>query len=134
MNPLLIALVFIEAINAGDAERLSELTTDDHLFIDSDGSEVRGREKMQNGWKAYFSMVPDYRIDVEDTFVRENQVVVLGKASGTFVEKGKLEPYNSWQVPAAWRITIEENKVLLFQVYVNPGPMIQILERLGRIP
>lgn len=53
MNPVDVVLKFLERINQHDAEKLAELMAEDHVFIDSLGQSVRGREKMRAGWKSY---------------------------------------------------------------------------------
>ncbi len=131
MTPEQLATAFVTAINSQAADTMAELMTDDHLFIDSDGTEVPGRERMREGWIGYFEMVPDYRIEVNETFTRGQTVVFLGIATGTFNEAGVLKPENSWSVPAAWRALIEDQKVSVWQVYVNPEPMRKILDRIG---
>jgi len=50
---------FIDSINAHDLESLAKLTTDDHVFIDSYGNEMQGRETMTAGWRGYFELFPD---------------------------------------------------------------------------
>ena len=40
------------------------LCTADHIFIDSLGSQLSGRERLEQAWAGYFSLFPDYRIDV----------------------------------------------------------------------
>jgi ketosteroid isomerase-like protein len=130
MTVLDIARSFVTAINAGDINRLAELMTADHTFIDSDGQEYSGRDRMRSGWIDYFSMVPDYKIEVTDTFYNDNLVVFLGMAEGTFSEAGKLKPENHWRVPAAWRAVVANNKVSRWQLYVNPVPMFKIFNRI----
>jgi ketosteroid isomerase-like protein len=123
------ALAFVNAINAGSVSRLSELMTEDHVFIDSDGAECRGKTSMTDGWRGYFDMVPDYRITVRETFTAGGTVMLAGEAEGTFVQDRALKPENHWRVPAAWRAVIEGGKVAIWQVYVNPEAMTIILKR-----
>ena len=101
MTPTETALSFVGAINSGNADRLSELMTEDHTFIDSDGSEHSGREEMRLGWDQYFSMVPDFRIHVEHSSFRDDIVALFGFADGTFIQNGALRADNHWVVPAA---------------------------------
>ncbi|RLE36017.1 MAG: hypothetical protein DRJ61_01725 [Acidobacteria bacterium] len=122
---------FVDAINSGNPDRLAELMTEGHVFVDSDGSEHCGREQMRDGWRSYFSMVPDFRIQVKDTFARGNVVVLLGVAEGTFDQAGALKPENHWVVPAAWRVVVEDELVAVWQLYVNPEPMVKISERIA---
>ena len=125
-----IARLFVDAINSGNPDRLSELMTADHVFVDSDGSEHCGREQMRNGWESYFSMVPDFRIHVEDAFAKDDIVVLLGVAEGTFDQNGALRPENHWEVPAAWRVVVAGELVAVWQLYVNPEPMVEISKRI----
>jgi len=125
-----VALAFVEAINSRDNARLSEWMTSGHVFVDSDGSEYAGRERMRAGWADYFAMVPDYRIEVHEVFDRADMVVMLGYAEGTFSQDGALKNENHWRVPAAWRAVVSGQEVALWQVYVNPEPMQRIMERM----
>jgi hypothetical protein len=78
-------------------------------------------------------MVPDYKIEIIDTFSGGNTVVFLGMAEGTFSEKGKLRAHNQWRVPAAWRAVIKDHKVAMWQLYVNPEPMFKIFNRIKKV-
>ena len=44
MNASDIVLQFLERINQHDADRLAELMSEDHVFVDSLGHAVHGRE------------------------------------------------------------------------------------------
>ena len=133
MNPRKASQAFIDAINAGDVESLCNLMAPKHVFIDSDGKEVRDNEGMRKGWKEYFALVPDYKIHVREMFERENTVGMFGTAEGTFSKDGTVDPENHWEVPAAWRAVIENELVLVWQVYVNPMPMLKIMENMGML-
>jgi ketosteroid isomerase-like protein len=63
-----IAQAFVRAINRQDVERMAELMSPAHRFIDSLGKVIEGREKMREGWAAYFRMVPDYSIAIEEFY------------------------------------------------------------------
>jgi uncharacterized protein (TIGR02246 family) len=121
---------FVAAINAGDLERLTSLMTEDHTFIDADGKEYSGRDRMHDGWSEYFSLVPDFHIEVLEAYSRGNRVVLTGIAEGTFSKNGLLHPENHWRVPAAWRAETRGDHVAVWQLYVNPEPMREILERM----
>lgn len=108
---------FVAAINAADADRLAALMTG-HVFVDSDGSKITGREAMRNAWSQYFSMMSDYRIRVEETFCLGNKVVLIGVATGAWAAGGR-----PWSVPAAWRAVVEGDRVSVWQVFVNPEPI-----------
>ncbi len=85
-----VAQAFVRAINRQDVDRLAELMAPTHRFIDSLGNTVEGREKMRGGWAAYFRMVPDYSVAIEEFYPGDPVVVMIGVASGTFTRDGKL--------------------------------------------
>jgi hypothetical protein len=130
MLALKTARLFVEAINSANIDQLTGLMTDDHTFIDADGSEHSGREEMRSGWLEYFSLVPDFNIQILNSFSREHTVVLLGTAEGTFIDKGELKSENHWKVPAAWRVEIENERVAVWQLFTNQEPMIKIYNRL----
>lgn len=66
-----VAHEFVRAIHRRDVEGLAGLMTEGHRFVDSLGNVVEGREKMRAGWAAYFRMVPDYSIVVEESYCVE---------------------------------------------------------------
>src|SRR5579871_4859015 len=63
-----IAQAFLRAINRQDVDRLAELMSPNHRFIDSLGNTTEGREKMRQSWAAYFRMVPDYSVAIEEFY------------------------------------------------------------------
>ena len=107
---------FVYAINRHDIDAISELMTEDHCFIDSDGTKVNGREQMRKGWQGYFDMMPDYRIRVTETLSVDNLVAFFGLASGTYAPSGKLNPDKYWEIPAAWLATVVEGKIREWRV------------------
>lgn len=131
MTPLEVAQAFVEAINSRDIDRLTGLMTREHTFIDADGSEQVGRDRMSAGWRMYFELVPDFRIEIADRLRTGNTVVLLGRADGTFVQNGELRPENHWSVPAAWRVVVDSDLVSVWQLYTNHQVMHEILERIS---
>ena len=125
-----VAIAFVEAVNAGSVDRLAALIPEGHIFIDSDGAEYQGKSRMVLSWRDYFAMVPDYKIIVKGTFAAAGTIMIAGEAEGTFAQDASLKPENHWRVPAAWRAVIEDDKVAVWQVYVNPEPMECILKRI----
>ncbi|MEK0336727.1 MAG: nuclear transport factor 2 family protein [Nitrosopumilus sp.] len=92
---------FITAINQGNASQLSSLMTEDHTFVDSRGKVESGRENMITGWKDYFRMFPDYRIDIDTIIQDGNLVAFFGSAFGTYNGNRGLVPENRIEMPAA---------------------------------
>jgi len=120
---------FIAAINAQDAEALCALMTDDHMLIDSGGQTVRGRASLQQAWHDYFTMMPDYRIDVTDMLRHGSTVAIFGAAGGTYAPDGELREECRWHVPAAWRAVVREQQVAEWQVFADNSPVCQIISR-----
>lgn len=145
-----VARAFVAAINRRDVDGLAELMTPGHRFVDSLGNVVEGREKMRAGWVGYFRMVPDYSIEIEESFCGEdpgnadpsappsllsgfaqddkaNVVVTLGMARGTYAPDGELKPENRWETAVALRALIVDGKVAEWRVYADNEPMRRLM-------
>ena len=126
-----VAHAFVRAINRQSVDALAELMTEEHRFTDSMGNAVEGREKMRAAWAAYFRMVPDYTVAIEETFCDGPVVVMLGMAQGTYAPDGQLKPENRWTTPTAFRAFIQEKKVAEWRVYCDNEPMRQRMAKSG---
>jgi ketosteroid isomerase-like protein len=126
-SPEAVAQAFIRAINRQDVDRLSVLMTPSHRFIDALGKVIEGREKMREGWAAYFRMVPDYSIAIEEIYPSEPVVVLLGVAEGTYTRDGKLNPENRWKTPVAIRALVEDGLVAEWRVYAENEPIRKVM-------
>jgi ketosteroid isomerase-like protein len=124
-----IAYAFVEAINHRDVDKLAELMSSEHRFVDPLGAVVQGREKTRAGWAAYFRMVPDYTVVVDETFSHGSIVAMLGMARGTYVKNGEPLPENSWQTPAAWRVQIQDEQVVEWRVYADNEPIRRLMAK-----
>ena len=151
MNNKDIVLDFIKAINAHDTDKICSLMCDEHKFIDAHGNEVTGKETMRGGWQGYFTLFPDYKIEITDIFekressqltpvgkykygliqtefVRYDFIVAFGFASGTY--GGNMEnKENSFRLPASWKAMLEGGKIKLWQVYCDTKIPYDIIER-----
>lgn len=116
-----------DAVNAADVTRICNIMTEDHLFVDSDGTETRGRERMRQSWVQYLLMMPDYQIQVRESFCKAETVVLTGAAIGTYAPDGTLAARNRWSVPAAWRAVVRDERVAEWQVFVNPEPIRHVM-------
>ena len=127
-----VVLAFVNAINRHDVEELCKLMTDDHLFVDTGGGQYRGRETMRSGWLGYFSMVPDYTIEVQEAAADGPVVFVVGTARGTYSPHGNLDPADQWSTPGAWRAVVASGHVAVWQVFADNEPLRQIMRRYGK--
>ena len=122
-----VAQAFVRAINRQDLDRLTALMSPSHRFIDSRGKVIEGREKMREGWAAYFRMVPDYSVAIEELYPSDPIALMLGMAGGTYSSDGKLHPENRWQTPVAIRVLVEEGLVAEWRVYADNEPIRKVM-------
>lgn len=124
-----VVLAFLDRINQHDVDKLSDCMTPDHVFIDSLGQAVTGRDNMRAGWRGYFEFCPDYWVSHEQIIAHGNSVAVFGAAGGTIAAHGRLPPENKWRAPAAWLAVVENGLVKQWQVYADNKPVYDILAR-----
>jgi uncharacterized protein (TIGR02246 family) len=126
-----VAHAFVRAINRQDVEGLVALMAPKHRFVDSLGNAVEGREKMRAGWAAYFRMVPDYSIAVEELFCDGPAVLMLGVVEGTYAPAGELKAENRWKTPVALRAQVEDGLVAEWRVYADNEPIRERMRKSG---
>lgn len=114
-----ITLEFVDAINKADIDKICSLMSDDHVFIDSQDSRVIGKDNMKPGWLEYFKLFPDYNIEIEETFEKNELVCLLGYASGTYRNLQNETNSNHWRIPAAWKAIVHNNQIKHWQVYAD---------------
>jgi ketosteroid isomerase-like protein len=130
MTPTEVAFAFVDAINEKDMERLSDLMTANHKFIDGDGSEHVGKDQMKEGWSEHLKLIPDLTLTVSSHFEENDTVVLIGQSKGTIIQNGELSPENSWGVPSAWRVRVEAEKVAEWQLFANQCALHVIYDRI----
>src|ERR1700735_278615 len=129
MSPTATVLQFMDRINQRDVDKVAELMTEDHVFTDSLGNSVRGREKMRDGWRDYSAFCPDYWVSHEEIFASGNLVAVFGSAGGTIAANGKLPPENKWKISAAWLAFVENGLGKEGRFYADNKPVYDIVAR-----
>jgi len=118
-----VALKFVERINAHDVKGLVVLMTRDHSFVDSIGNRFP-RPAIEEGWKSYFDMVPDYWVRVERSFSAGKSAILVGAAGGTYVPQGgKRQAENRWKTPAVWTARTRGGKVAEWRIYADNEPI-----------
>lgn len=126
-QPLEVAMDFIGRINAGDVQGIYELLTAQHIFQDALGKRFIGREKMREGWQAYFKTVADYQVHADEFFQTGDRLAIFGTASGTYVGDGSASLGKFWEVPAAWRAVIRDGLVAEWRVYADNQPLRKLM-------
>jgi len=125
MTPIETVLVFLDRINQHDPDKLAAVMSEDHVFIESLGRTMRGREKMRQGWRSYYNMCPDYRVSHEEIFANGNVVAIFATGGGTI--RG-----NRWEAPAAWRAVIDNGLVKEWRVYADNKPVYDTLATVSK--
>jgi ketosteroid isomerase-like protein len=118
-----VALKFVNEINRHDLESIVALLSEDHLFVDGLGQEVRGRDRVREGWRAYFETFPDYHIGVKEWFQNGRVVAMFGIASGTYAVGTDLPAENRWKIPSAWRAVVRDRQIAHWQVFADNEPV-----------
>ena len=126
---LKIVIDFIESINSANIDRLYDLMSNDHEFIDSRGNSMVGNDNMKKAWAGYFDLFPDYKIEITDTLQNDSIIVLLGYASGSYKTITKNGDNNHWRVPASWKAKVVDKKIKLWQVYADNSVVIEIINR-----
>jgi len=126
-----VAREFVAAINEHDTKWLATLMTEDHEFVDSLGERVRGRDLMLQGWRRYFGMMPDLKLEIDQIIAEGSIVGLFGKASGTYTIDGNLRQENAWRIPIAVRAIVDGDRVQKWQSFADNKPVYEIMARVG---
>ncbi len=122
-SPADVVRTFVMRINAHDVEGLIGLMSPQYDFVDSLGNRFP-YAMAREGWKQYFSMVPDYWIRLDQLMTEGEVVVAFGRAGGTFLPVGAtVTPENRWETPTAWRAVVDDGKVVEWRVYCDNEPI-----------
>lgn len=124
-----IVLAFVKAINDHDVNKIYDLMTDDHTFIDGSGGKHSGRSDMKKGWQNYYQMFPDYSIEITDILESDSLIGLFGYASGTYKIKNNKTNSNFWKTTAAWKAIVEDQKIKLWQVYCDYTSLMEKIKK-----
>jgi len=125
-----IAHAFVKAINRRSVDEIVNLMTDDHVLVDSLGARTLGKPRLQAAWAAYFCMIPDYKITIDETIAEGSAVVLVGTAQGTYARSGDLPLENRWIAPVASRALVRDARIAEWRIYADLEPLRQIMRRL----
>lgn len=105
---------FVAAINQQNLLEIIEMMTEDFRFIDTYGN-CEDKEAMKSGWQGYFDWFPDYLIEIEEYLANDQFAMILGRASGSYLGM----PDKRWEIPAAWKVVVEGQKIKVWQVFCD---------------
>lgn len=120
---------FVKAVNSHQLNKITELMTEDHTFINSHGKKVQGKGNMKKAWKGYFEFFPDYTIEITEIIEDQETIGLFGRASGTYHNKETNDGANSFTLPCAWKAIVEEDKISHWQVYSDTKVPYDIIEK-----
>jgi ketosteroid isomerase-like protein len=120
---------FIGVINSGDVDAISAYLAEEHVFIDSLGNRLAGRQAVAEGWRAYLRMFPDYRISVQSLMSEGGEALLCGYTQGTLRREGSPAHGSEITLQAAWRGLVAMDKIALWQVYADNKPVYDLLAR-----
>ena len=122
-----IVLAFVKAINNHDVDKIFNLMSDDHIFIDGAGGKHIGKIDMKEGWQNYYQMFPDYSIQITDILEDNSIIGLFGYASASYmIIKDKTN--NFWKTTASWKAVVENNKIKHWQVYCDYTQLMEIIK------
>lgn len=84
------------------------------LFIDTYGKS-ENKEAMKSGWPGYFEWFPDYQIEIEEYLANESCVILIGRASGSYLGQAEKQ----WAFPAAWKVVAADQQIKFWQVFCD---------------
>jgi limonene-1,2-epoxide hydrolase len=120
---------FVKSINDHDVNEIVNLLSEDHIFIDATGHKSVGKKGMKEGWKGYYELFPDYKIEISDITESESVIGLFGYVNATY--KNLINELNSnfWRIPASWKTIVENNKIKHWQVYCDYSDLFNIIEK-----
>ncbi len=106
----LISIVesFNNCINSQDIDGLAVLMSEDHTFIDRDGSSHGPKSYMVEGWRQFFETFPQYRNTFNQIKAEGDRVFVQG-----FAYWSEKEPYD----PVIWTAKIVNDLIAEWRIY-----------------
>ncbi len=125
-----IIINFVRAINDHDVNEIINLMSEDHVFIDATDHKTTGKNVMWEGWKEYYKLFPDYRIDISDVIENEHVCALFGYASGTYKNLTNELNSNFWRIPAAWKAITANSLIKHWQVYCDYSSLFKIIEKI----
>ncbi|MDR1385684.1 MAG: nuclear transport factor 2 family protein [Planctomycetaceae bacterium] len=111
-NTKAIALKFNVYINSRDVEKLAELMTNDHVFIDMENNRIEGaHDNINIAWKPFFNLFPDYQNVFERVVVKDNRAIMEGYSVCSDKRFNNLR--------AIWVAEVRDDKISLWRIYPN---------------
>ncbi len=116
--PAIAAVVsFIDCINRGDLDGLTELMTDDHALVVLDEAPLVGCSQNRQAWHDYFTSFPDYVIYPRHIAGAGHSVAVLGTTTGSHLG---LSDEEEMKLDVVWLAQVVDGHLSLWRVAETP--------------
>lgn len=120
-------LNFIQSVNNQSITQIVLSLSEETIFCNSQGKEIRGKDNVLRAWMKYFELFPDYYIDAEHILEKEGVVLITGHSGGTY--KNLKDDDCRWRLPSAWKVQLENEQIILWQVYTDNMVPFDIIKR-----
>jgi ketosteroid isomerase-like protein len=124
-----IVLSFVKAINDHDVGKITDLMSEDHVFIDGSGNKHMGKDGMKNGWQSYYQLFPDFVIEITDVIDHKSIFGLFGFVSGTYTNIKDKSNSNFWKATAAWKAIVQDKKIKHWQVFCDYTSLMEIINK-----
>jgi ketosteroid isomerase-like protein len=129
MTNIETVLTFVNAINDHEIDKIFDLMSEDHVFIDGYGNIQEGRNGMKESWQNYYEMFPDYHVEITESIESHSVIGLFGNASGTYKINKEKTNINFWKTNAAWKVIVDNQKIKLWQVYCDYTRLMEIIKK-----
>ena len=120
LNPKMIVIAFVDAINSRDVGAMEQLMCPNHVFIDSPAGCLIGREQSQSAWQNEFRWFPQHTISIDRIIEDDDTIVLMGAIHESATRQCQM-------VPAVWTARVQHNRVVEWRTYTGT-----ITERVSR--
>lgn len=107
-----IIQTYLSGINTHNVESMMTLLSEDHVMIDSQGKEVRGKKQLESAWRNYFQLFPDYSINVQKIMTFGDERIIVATASA-----GSNSQH--WELPVIIKAKVQDDKIMEWQVFAD---------------
>lgn len=116
---------FVAAINRHDTQKLGILMTPGHVFITADQHKFESVEAAKESWEGFFSIFPDYKLELKEIAESADGLLVIANASGSL--KGENATGKSFLIPMSIKVGIEGNKINEWQVFADASQIAAVM-------
>lgn len=107
---------YVAHVNRQDVDKLAEMMTEDHRFVDPSGDEAVDQDTMRQGWVDYFHLCPDYMIHVSAFHQRGNRVFLMGQTTGSHLDLPWREEFQDKMI---WIADVAGDQISLWKILAD---------------